>query len=282
MFMSDTAPIVNDPTLQLNNNQAPGGGVPGKTPVLSARGWGASSLNESKNQNTTLTGSNFRGTVESSIPTEQVVQAAEHTFHIDPTLDSTPREVKATPVERREITETTKKVAEFYETPTDLMSYEDMALVNPRDLAVKLLSKVQYDFKYCVVMLEFFLSRAKYRITTDVHYQKDGSLYEKERHIPNAPPMFSEFGRTIGVSERTIKGWAQKHLEFQEAYEICQDIIQEFFIENGVKGEYASQFGIFAAKNLTKMKDVIVNENKHFDMKGILDSIEKGSYSGTQ
>ena len=113
----------------------------------------------------------------------------------------------------------------------------------------------------------------------DVHYRKDGEMMEKERHIPNSPPMFSEFGRTIGVSERTLKGWVKKYPEFGEAYEICQDIIQEFFVENGVKGDYASQFAIFAAKNLTKMKDVMVNKNENYDMKAVLDAIEKGIIS---
>lgn len=169
-----------------------------------------------------------------------------------------------------------KQLPEFYETPTDLLSFEDRALVNPKDLAKKLLSKVEYSKSYGADMLEFFLAKQRYRITMDVHYRKDGEMMEKERHIPNSPPMFSEFGRTIGVSERTLKAWVKKYPEFAEAYEICQDIIQEFFVENGVKGDYASQFAIFAAKNLTKMKDVMVNKNENYDMKAVLDAIEKG------
>ena len=171
------------------------------------------------------------------------------------------------------------KLPEFYESPMDLLSFEDRALVNPKDLAKKLLSKVEYSKSYGADMLEFFLAKEKYRISMDVHYRKDGEMLEKERHIPNAPPQFSEFGRTIGVSERTLKSWVKKYPEFGEAYEICQDIIQEFFVENGVKGDYASQFAIFAAKNLTKMKDVMVNKNENYDMKAVLDAIEKGIIS---
>lgn len=254
-----------DQSLIENEFKAPGDGVQGKIASEVSRGWGGPLSNESENHFDTLDTS------------EKDVLITK-----DPTLESTPSS-SPTPDAKASLTEETgtrknTELLEFYETPTDLMSYEDRALVNPKDLAAKLLSRVDYNKEYGQAMLEFFLMKAKNRVTHDIHYMKDGTEYEKERIIPNAPPMFSEFGRTIGVSERTIKAWAKKHVEFQEAYEICQDIIQEFFVENGVTGNYASQFGIFAAKNLTKMKDVIVNENKNFDMKGILDSIEKGSY----
>ena len=183
-------------------------------------------------------------------------------------------EVLDTSVKDVQIKETI--LPEFYETPSSLMSEEDRSLVNPRELAKKLLAKVEYEKTHGADMLEFFLSKSRSRIATETHYAKDGSLFEREKVVPNAPPMFSEFGRTIGVSDRTIKSWVKKYPEFAEAYEICQDIIQEFFVENGVKGNYASQFSIFAAKNLTRMKDVMVNKNENYDMKSILDAIERG------
>ncbi len=229
-----------DPTLQLDETMTPGPGVPGKTLTRSESGWGGSLQNSS--------------------------QIRSHQ------LDTSKKDVAITPSD-------TTPLPEFYETPTDLLSFEDRALVNPKDLAKKLLSKVEYSKSHGADMLEFFLAKQKYRITMDVHYRKDGEMMEKERHIPNAPPQFSEFGRTIGVSERTLKSWVKKYPEFAEAYEICQDIIQEFFVENGVKGDYASQFAIFAAKNLTKMKDVMVNKNENYDMKAVLDAIEKGIIS---
>lgn len=161
---------------------------------------------------------------------------------------------------------------------TDLAP-EDLSYLQPASLAKKLMSKTQYDPKYCQMMLEFFLSREKKKeIREDYVWRKTGEVSERYRVVANPPPMFSEFGRSIGVSEKTLISWAKNHPEFGEAYEICQDIIQEFMIENGLSGEYSSQFGIFTAKNITKMKDVQVNKNENYDMKSILDAIEKGQH----
>lgn len=156
---------------------------------------------------------------------------------------------------------------------------EDLSYLEPASLARKILSKTEYDPKYCEEMVAFFLAREKSKeIREDYVWRRTGEVSERYRTVANPPPMFSEFGRTIGVSEKTLKIWAKKHSEFAEAYEICQDIIQEFMVENGLSGNYSSQFGIFTAKNITKMKDVQVNKNENYDMKSILDSIEKGQY----
>lgn len=163
---------------------------------------------------------------------------------------------------------------------TTLVVSESLSPADPASLAKKILSRTAYDPSFAESMIAFFLEREKFRIAYDTFTWKNGEVVEKERRIPNAPPQFSEFGRTIGVSERTIKGWAQKHPEFKEAYEVCQGIIQEFMVENGLRGDYPGQFAIFAAKNLTGMKDTHVNENKNYDMKSILDAIEKGSVTG--
>lgn len=258
MRMNDTHALHVDPTLEQSHIEAPGVGVPGKTLGRTESGWGGPQLNDPNSQNHQL-------------DTLQI----DVTLQSDSTPSPLPKKGQASLVEAKEVPE--KKLVEFYETPTqELLTFEERALVNPRELAAKLLSRVEYYPSAGLQMVEFFLAKAKYRITMDVHYRKDGEMREFERHIPNSPPMFSEFGRTIGVSERTLKAWAKKEPAFQEAFEICQDIIQEFFVENGVKGDYSAAFAIFAAKNLTKMKDVTVNKNEVYDMKGILDSLEKG------
>ena len=239
-----------DPTLLHEENVAPGVGVPGKMLRGPGNGWGGLLQKDPRNSFEVLDKKNINGIRNGDLPSE-----------IFTTEEGVSQE---------------KNLAEFYETPTDLMTHEDRVLVNPRELAKKLLAKVEYEKTHGADMLEFFLSKSRSRIATETHYAKDGSLFEREKVVPNAPPMFSEFGRTIGVSDRTIKSWVKKYPEFAEAYEICQDIIQEFFVENGVKGNYASQFSIFAAKNLTRMKDVMVNKNENYDMKSILDAIERG------
>ena len=134
----------------------------------------------------------------------------------------------------------------------------------------------EYRPEYGPQMYAWFCSKEKYTISYDTFTWKNGSITEKERRVPNPPPHFSEFARSIGVTKKTIEGWAKKYPEFGEYYEACVDIIQEFMVDNGVTGAYSAQFGIFAAKNLTKMRDVVVNRNENWNMKDVLDAIEKG------
>lgn len=131
-------------------------------------------------------------------------------------------------------------------------------------------------------MYAWFSEKDKTRVVYDSYTWKNGSTSDKRRLIGNPPPQFSEFARQIGVTGAQLKRWCKKHPEFAEYYEACQDIIQEFFVHNGVTGEYAGQFGIFAAKNLTKMKDVQVNRNENVNMRDVLDAIEKGTINGEQ
>lgn len=315
-YMNDAHAHAVDPTLVLEETSTPGGGVSGQMSIGPKSGWGGLSENETKSQSHQLdtsikdvsliapeeadytaakdyvlsTGKASTSSLQTAFrwgynKAATIMDQLEKAGIIGPVqsgeryreVNKIPApEVKATPVTIDDRTEGEKKLAEFYETPTELLTFEERALVNPRELAAKLLSRVEYYPSAGLQMVEFFLAKAKYRITMDTHYRKDGEMREFERHIPNSPPMFSEFGRTIGVSERTLKAWAKKEPAFQEAFEICQDIIQEFFVENGVKGDYSAAFAIFAAKNLTKMKDVVVNKNEVYDMKGILDQLEKG------
>lgn len=125
-------------------------------------------------------------------------------------------------------------------------------------------------------MYDWFCSKEKYKITRDTYVWKSGEVSEKVRNIPNPPPHFSEFARTVGTTWKILKTWAKNNKEFADYYEACQDIIQEFMIDNGVTGGYSGQFGIFAAKNITKMKDVQINKNENYNMKEVLDALEKG------
>lgn len=131
-------------------------------------------------------------------------------------------------------------------------------------------------------MYEWFAEKEKFHISYDSYTWKNGAVSEKERRVANPPPQFSAFARTIGVTAAQLKRWAKKYPEFAEYYDACTDIIQEFMVDNGVTGAYSGQFGIFAAKNLTKMKDVQINKNENYNMKDVLDAIEKGTINGEQ
>lgn len=143
-------------------------------------------------------------------------------------------------------------------------------------LAKKILTGIEYKSEYAEQMVEFFMDREKSHTVTDTFSWKNGEVGEKEREVPNPPPMFSEFGREIGVSEKTIKKWTREFPEFKEAYDVCESIVKEFIVNNGLTGLYPGQFAIFAGKNLAGMKDVQHNRNLNANMKDVLDAIEKG------
>lgn len=149
----------------------------------------------------------------------------------------------------------------------------DVAIDPPKSFKI---NKVEYDARFGPEMYEYFSTREKYKITYDTYTWKNGEITEKERKVANTPPHFSEFARSIGVTARRLKMWAKKYEEFSEYYDACIDVIQEFYIDNGVTGKYSGQFSIFAAKNTTKMKDVQETLNKTVNFKDVLDAIEKG------
>lgn len=138
--------------------------------------------------------------------------------------------------------------------------------------------KGEYRPEYAQMMLVFFESVEKNTEIYETTTWRDGREREVLKLRPNAPPMFSEFARTLGVSERKLKSWARAHPDFGEAYEICAAIVKEFIVENGLLGNYPSQFAIFAGKNLTDMKDKVEVERRTLDVNKLLDDIESGKY----
>lgn len=180
-------------------------------------------------------------------------------------------EVPTTPLQTPSLMYSVERI-----TNDELKINEPKDLTNPKEIAKQILSHAQYHPERPIQMVEFFIQKEKYRISYDTVVWRNGEVTEKERRIANSPPMFSEFARSIGTTEKTLKNWAKKHEEFGEAYAVCEGIIKEFFIENGLSGMYPGQFAIFAAKNLTNMKDTKVNENRTINMKDVLDALEKG------
>lgn len=124
-------------------------------------------------------------------------------------------------------------------------------------------------------MFEFF-DRPKIKEIYDTYTWKSGAVTEKVRYVPNTPPHFSEFARKIGVTTRTLKRWASKHPEFRDAYEQCQEIFEEFLIDNGLTGSYGAIAMKFVAVNRSKMKDKVVQENQNVDINKVLDQIADG------
>jgi len=141
--------------------------------------------------------------------------------------------------------------------------------------AIQIVQPGEYHPGYAADMLRWF-DRPKVKKIYDTYTWKSGAVSEKERFIANTPPHFSEFARSIGVTTRTLKRWARDHQEFREAYESCQEILEEFLIDNGLTGSYGAIAMKFVAVNRTKMKDKVVTENVTIDINKVLDGIAAG------
>lgn len=139
----------------------------------------------------------------------------------------------------------------------------------------RVVNQTEYTPELGPRMYAWFSEKEKYHISFDNYVWKNGSVSEKERRVANPPPHFSKFAREIGVTWSKLKAWAKKYPEFAEYYDACVDVIQEFIIDNGIIGEYPGQFTVFAAKNITKMKDVQINKNENWNMSDVLSQIEK-------
>ncbi len=141
------------------------------------------------------------------------------------------------------------------------------SIISP-EMPGTIVGKSEYSPQLIEEMYSYFYHREKTRTVTENIYMKDGSIREVTKEIANTPPHFSEFCRKRGIHVRIIKLWRKEHPEFEQAYEDCQEIIKEFLIDNGLTGNYSSQFSIYVANNLTDMKDksevtkVNVNLNK--------------------
>lgn len=141
--------------------------------------------------------------------------------------------------------------------------------------AVEIVRPGEYHPGICDQMLAYF-DKPKNREIIDTYTWKSGAVSEKSRYVPNTPPHFSEFARSIGVTTRTLKKWCREHPEFKEAYDQCQEIFEEFLIDNGLVGSYGAIAMKFVAVNRSKMKDKSVQENHTLDMNKVLDKIAAG------
>lgn len=141
--------------------------------------------------------------------------------------------------------------------------------------AVEVVKPGEYHPGYCEQMIRYF-DRPKTKKIYDTYTWKSGAVSEKERYVPNTPPHFSEFARSIGVTTRTLNKWCREHPEFREAHQICQEIFEEFLIDNGLIGSYGAIAMKFVAVNRSKMKDKQVHENQTVDLNKVLDAIADG------
>lgn len=162
------------------------------------------------------------------------------------------------------------EVNEFNSEPAQSLTVERV-----QPTVMNIVQPGEYHPGYAEQMLQWF-DRPKTKKVYDSYTWKSGAVSEKERFVPNTPPHFSEFARSIGVTTRTLKKWARDHQEFRDAYQACEEILEEFLIDNGLVGAYGAIAMKFVAVNRTKMKDKVVTENVTIDINKVLDGIAAG------
>ncbi len=109
---------------------------------------------------------------------------------------------------------------------------------------------IKYDPNFCTELLRFF-DCAPFSVT-EVQ-KKDGSitLLETAAELPT----FAAFAKKIGVTCVELKAWEEKHAAFKYACEQARDRQGNILIQNSLRGNYASSFAVFTAKNLLGWKD---------------------------
>lgn len=142
---------------------------------------------------------------------------------------------------------------------------------------VEVLGESDYSPVVIKKMYKFFYDAEKYRTVTETIYMKDGSYRDIEKDVPNPPPHFSTFARSIGVHKRVLDLWREKHPEFELAYQDCTEVIKEFIIDNGLVGHYQGNFAIYVGNNLTDMRNTKELNVKKFNVNSFLDNLQKKS-----
>ena len=112
------------------------------------------------------------------------------------------------------------------------------------------MNTIKYDPSFCAELLRFF-DGPPFSVT-EVQ-KKDGSitLLETAAELPT----FAAFAKKIGVTCAELKNWEDKHAAFKYACEQARDRQGNILIQNSLRGNYASSFAVFMAKNLLGWND---------------------------
>lgn len=111
-------------------------------------------------------------------------------------------------------------------------------------------SKIKYQPSFCQELLSFF-NGAAFAIT-EVQ-KRDGSINLVETACEL--PTFAAFAKQIDVTCADLHAWEEKYPAFRYACEQARDRQRNILIQNSLRGNYASSFAVFTAKNLLGWKD---------------------------
>lgn len=109
-----------------------------------------------------------------------------------------------------------------------------------------------YQDKWPAELIKFF-SVEPYRVI------KSGG---EERERPSDFPTFAGFAVSIGVHRATLLNWCKAYPEFRDAYARAKDYQERHLVVNGLRGNFATSFAIFTAKNVLGWRGERDDENR--------------------
>lgn len=171
-----------------------------------------------------------------------------------------------------------EKASGNFTPPRDFGAHVFSVLIPPAPSVLPAVEKIasgEYHPGYIDQMLAYF-DRPKMKETIETFTYRSGAVDKRVKYVANTPPHFSEFARQIGVTTRKLKLWAKNNPAFREAYETCQEIFEEFMIDNGLTGQYGAIAMKFVAVNRTKMRDKTESLSRTVNMNEVLDQIAAG------
>lgn len=116
-----------------------------------------------------------------------------------------------------------------------------------------------YKKKYGQMMIDWF--DRELTVLKDVQRVEYGKVVVVQEEAPNKPPMFGVFARkVIGVYYQTLVDWKHKYPEFNDAYNECKRIQQEFIIMGCLMGHLNANFGRFTMKNISTWRDNVTDQ----------------------
>jgi hypothetical protein len=68
-------------------------------------------------------------------------------------------------------------------------------------------------------------------------------------------PSLARFGRMVGVSRRQVDHWRARYPSFDEACEMCHDMLEAVIVQRSLTGQYDADFAKFLLKNWLGWKD---------------------------
>ena len=109
---------------------------------------------------------------------------------------------------------------------------------------------INYQPEFCQELLAFFNGSA---FTVTEVQKRDGSISLLETACEL--PTFAAFAKKIGVTCAELRAWEEEYPAFKYACRQARDRQANILIQNSLRGNYASSFAVFTAKNLLGWKE---------------------------